>query len=59
LVWRAEYFMLLRIWRFWFFDGTTLGVRFDELVFGIVVALCGSTSTVSIEPNDQRTVKSL
>jgi hypothetical protein len=29
--------VLLRIRRFGFFDGATLGIRFDELVFGIVV----------------------
>jgi hypothetical protein len=51
--------MILRIWRFGFFDGTTLGIRFDELVFGIVVALCGGTSTSSKESDDQQRIKSL
>jgi hypothetical protein len=51
--------MLLRIRRFGFFDGATLELRFDELVFGIVVTLCGGISTTSKESDDQRRIKSL
>jgi hypothetical protein len=51
--------MILRIWRFGFFDGTTLGIRFNEFVFGIDVPLYGGTSTSSKESDDQRRIKSL